>query len=384
VLPQEQPTCEVLLSVSLKSNPNGLFHKKLLDWYDRNQRDLPWRKKTSPYRTFVSEMMLQQTQVKTVIPYFERFIRELPDWNALAQATEEKVFKLWEGLGYYRRARNLRAAAQKVVADHGGRLPESHAEILKLPGVGPYSAGAILSIAFQKPYPLVDGNVIRVFSRLFLLRGPLKSGPGLKKVWSLAEKRVPPKRPGDYNQALMELGATVCLAETPQCLLCPLLSLCGAARKGVQGELPETEKARKNLEVCVAVLLVKKGEKVLARKRPEGERWLKGMWEFPSAEGETFEKALRQLEKQWKVQAGRQELKEVKHQITHHKIRMKIYPARTAGGKIPAGARWVTSAQLDSLPFSSAQNKLRARVRSAESKGPRAVPGTLFAPPIRN
>ena len=352
----------------LKPAHASLFHKKLLDWYDRNHRDLPWRKTRNPYHIFVSEMMLQQTQVKTVIPYFERFIRELPDWKTLAGASEEKVLKLWEGLGYYRRARNLRAAAQKVVTDFKGRLPDMREEILKLPGVGLYSAGALLSIAFQKPYPVVDGNVIRVFSRIFLLRGNLKSGTGLKKVWGLAEKWIHPKRPGDYNQALMELGATVCLSETPQCLFCPLFSLCGAARKGIQNKLPEPVKNRGNAEVLIAALLVEKDRKVLARKRPEVERWLKGMWEFPSREGDTFEKALRQLEKQWKVKAGRKELKEVKHQITHHKIRMRLYRARAKCGKIPGGAKWVTPAQLDSLPFSSAQNKLRVWFRSAKNQ----------------
>jgi A/G-specific adenine glycosylase len=304
-------------------------------------------------------MMLQQTQVKTVIPYFKRFIRELPGWKSLAEAPEEKVLKLWEGLGYYRRARNLRAAAQKVVTDFKGRLPDTQEEILELPGVGPYSAGAILSIAFQKPYPVVDGNVTRVFSRLFLLRGNLKNGAGLKKVWSLAEKQIHPKRPGDYNQALMELGATVCFPETPQCPFCPLFSMCGAARKGAQNKLPEPVKKRGNVEVLTAALLVEKDGKVLTRKRPEGERWMKGMWEFPSREGETFEKALLQLEKQWKVEAGQKILKEVKHQITHHKIRMRLYRARGKGGKTPDDAKWVTPVQLDSLPFSSAQNKLR-------------------------
>jgi A/G-specific adenine glycosylase len=344
----------------------ALFHKKLLDWYDKNQRDLPWRKTKNPYHTFVSEMMLQQTQVKTVIPYYEKFIRELPDWNALAKAPEEKVLKLWEGLGYYRRARNLKAAAQRVVADFKGRLPDTREEILKLPGVGPYSAGAILSIAYQKPLPLVDGNVVRVFSRLFLLRGNLKTGTGLKKVWDLAEKRVHPKRPGDYNQALMELGATVCLPENPQCLLCPLFSLCGAARKGIQNELPESEKSRETEEVLVAAILVEKKGKFLVRKRPEGERWLKGLWEFPSREGKTFEQALRQLEKQWKVKAWRKELQELKHQITHHKIHMRLYRAQAGGGKTPAGSKWVSPAQLDSLPFSSAQSKLRVWVRAAK------------------
>ena len=339
------------------------FHKRLLDWYDQNRRDLPWRKTQSPYRTFVSEMMLQQTQVKTVIPYFERFMRELPDWKALARAPEEKVLKLWEGLGYYRRARNLKAAAQMVLADFKGALPEGLEDIQKLPGVGPYSAGAILSIAFQKPYPLVDGNVIRVFSRLYLLRGNLKTGVGSKKVWSLAEKWVHPKRPGDYNQALMELGAMVCLPENPQCLLCPMLSNCGAAQKGLQNQLPEITKAPKSLEVLMAAILVKKKGKFLVRKRPQEERWLKGLWEFPSLEGISFESALQQLEKKWKVKASRKSANEIKHTITHHKVHVRLYPAQALGAAQSEGA-WVTPQQLDRLPFSSAQSKLRLWIQS--------------------
>ncbi|HJT23210.1 MAG TPA: A/G-specific adenine glycosylase, partial [bacterium] len=306
--------------------PETLFiRKNLLQWYDRNKRDLPWRHSKDPYAIFVSEMMLQQTQVKTVIPYYERFLKELPDWKTLAKAKEEKVLKLWEGLGYYRRARNLQAAAQKIVADYGGRLPNTMEEILEIPGVGPYSAGAVLSIAFQKPHPVVDGNVIRVFSRLFLLKGNLKTGEGHKKVWEWGEKLISPQRPGDFNQAVMELGATVCFPDNPQCLLCPILSHCQAAQKGLQNELPETPKAAQTVEVPMAAIFVEQKGKVLVKKRSEKEKWLKGLWEFPSAEGKTFEEALLRLEKDLKVKASRKELREVRHQITHHKIHLKLF-----------------------------------------------------------
>ncbi len=339
------------------------LQKALLKWFGRSQRDLPWRKTKDPYAVFVSEMMLQQTQVKTVIPYYERFLRELPDWASLARAPEEKVLKLWEGLGYYRRARNLGAAAQMVVRDFMGKLPDRLEEIQKLPGVGPYSAGAILSIAFQKPIPLVDGNVERVFSRLFLLKGDLKTGVGREKVWELAQSLVPPKQPGDFNQALMELGATTCLPENPLCLLCPLVSLCLAAQKGLQNQFPETAPAQETVEVSMAALLVRKKDLVLVRKRPEEEKWLKGLWEFPSAEGDTFEEALRKLERRLKVKAWRKELQEVRHQITRHKIRLKLYPAPAPKApKLPAGLKWVSMKGLAALPFSSAQDKLRKRL----------------------
>jgi len=344
----------------------------LLKWYDRAKRDLPWRGIQNPYATFVSEMMLQQTQVKTVIPYYQRFLKELPDWKALARAKPEKVLKLWEGLGYYRRARNLQAAAQRVVKDFGGKLPDDLGEILKLPGVGRYSAGAILSIAYEKPLPLVDGNVIRVFSRLFHLKGNLKSGPGHQKVWELAEDLVPAKRPGDYNQALMELGATVCLSENPLCLLCPMISLCEASKKGLQNELPEKTAADKAVEVPMACLLIEEKGKVLIRKRPEEEKWLKGMWEFPSAEGKSFEDAVKKLEKDLKAKAAPAPIQEVRHQITHHKIKLRFFPAKRKGAR-PLGAayQWVTAQALLKYAFSSAQDQLRDFVlkkRAAEMK----------------
>jgi A/G-specific adenine glycosylase len=341
--------------------PNPVFFQEtLLKWYGRYKRDLPWRKIRDPYSIFVSEMMLQQTQVKTVIPYYERFLMELPDWKALAGAREEKVLKLWEGLGYYRRARNLRAAAQIVVRDYGGKLPDTLEEILKLPGVGPYSAGAILSIAYGKPHPVVDGNVIRVFSRIFLLRGNLKSGGGHQKLWDLARELISRQRPGDYNQAVMELGATVCFSENPECLLCPMLNLCQAAQKGLQSELPEMPKARETVDIPMAAFLMEHKGKLLVKKRSQDEKWLKGMWEFPSAEGKTFGEAVKKLERYWKTTADRKELKEVRHQITHHKIRLALLKALPPKNlKSSPDLRWVTPKELMNLPFASAQDKLR-------------------------
>lgn len=336
------------------------FQDALLKWFDRYQRDLPWRHTRDPYAIFVSEMMLQQTQVKTVIPYYQRFLKELPDWKSLAKAREEKVLKLWEGLGYYRRARNLRAAAQAVVRDFGGKLPDTMDRILEIPGVGPYSAGAVLSIAYQKPHPVVDGNVLRVFSRVFLLKGNLKAGPGHQRAWALAESLLSPKRPGDFNQAVMELGATVCFPENPQCLLCPLLSQCQAAQKGLQAEFPQMPKAAETVEIPMAALLIERKGKVLVQKRSQAERWLKGMWEFPSAEGKTFEEALRKLEKSLKVRAQRKELHEVRHQITHHRIRLRLFPVLGLPTPRKAGnLKWVPSSKLTLLPFASAQGKLR-------------------------
>ena len=357
------------------------FQKALLDWYDRHKRPLPWRADQDPYRVFVSEMMLQQTQVKTVIPYYERFMRELPDWKSLAKAREEKVLKLWEGLGYYRRARNLKAAAQMVVKDFGGLLPNTLEEITRLPGVGPYSAGALLSIAHQKPHPLVDGNVIRVFARLFLLKGDLKTGTNHQNLWEIAAKLLSQKRPGDFNQALMEIGATVCLSENPQCLLCPLRRFCGAAQGGVQSEYPQNAPRQALIEVPMAAFLIRFKKKVLVKKRSEEERWLKGLWEFPSAEGKNFEEARRKLEVELRTTAQRRALREVRHQITNHKIRLRLFPASVTGfQKVFFPYRWVDPSQLESLPFSSAQNKLRDWVQTELYGKEKGMESAIMAP----
>jgi len=347
------------------------FQKALLAWYDRSKRDLPWRHTSDPYAIFVSEMMLQQTQVKTVIPYYGRFLKALPTWKTLAKADPDKVLKLWEGLGYYRRARNLQAAAQMVTKDFQGRLPDTLEEILKLPGVGRYSAGAILSIAYQKPVPLVDGNVIRVFSRVFLMKGNLKSGEGHQRTWEIAQKLIPFTRPGDHNQALMELGATVCLSENPLCLVCPLLSQCGAAQRGLQNELPEKVEADATIDIWMACLLIEEKGKILVKKRSEKEKWLKGLWEFPSAEGKTFEESLKKLAKELKAKVIPTFTQEVRHQITKHKIRLKLFSARRKSNqKLGPDYRWVSRRELIQFPFASAQDKLRDFVLKSKSPSP--------------
>src|SRR5688500_14779764 len=213
----------------------------LLAWYDLERRRMPWREEVSPYRTWVSEIMLQQTQVATVVPYFERFLRRFPDVRSLARAGEDEVLRLWAGLGYYSRARNLLAAARAVESALGGRIPDDVEGLMSLPGIGRYTAGAIASIAFGRPRPLVDGNVVRVFARLFALRGDAKSPALQKEAWALAERLVEPARPGDWNQALMELGARVCLPppEAPLCGSCPLAGACQARRRGLARALPE-------------------------------------------------------------------------------------------------------------------------------------------------
>ncbi len=259
------------------------FSRDLLAWYDSQKRDLPWRINRDPYRVWVSEIMLQQTRVETVKPYYQNFMEKFPTVEDLAEAPEEEVLKAWEGLGYYSRVRNLQTAAREVKANYGGIVPDTPEEISKLKGIGPYTAGAILSIAYEKPEPAVDGNVMRVFSRLLLQDDDIAKPATRIKLEHLIRQVIPPGRAGDFNQALMELGALVCLPRTPQCLTCPVFDYCLARKLGVQEELPVKGKAKAPRPVTYLVAVIKRGDQVLITKRPE-KGLLAGMWEFPMVE----------------------------------------------------------------------------------------------------
>ena len=257
----------------------------LLGWYGANKRSLPWRDNPTPYRVWISEIMLQQTRVEAVKPYYRRFMAELPDVESLAAVDDDRLMKLWAGLGYYSRARNLKKAARLVVDEYGGVFPHSRGELLKLPGVGDYTAGAVASIAMNLPEPAVDGNVLRVVSRLTGSREDIAK-PQTKQVFSDALRKIyPPGRCGDFTQALMELGATVCLPNgEPMCLVCPWRGLCAACREGSTDEIPvkAAKKARSIEEKTV--FLLRCGEKAAFRRRPRA-GLLAGMWELPNVEG---------------------------------------------------------------------------------------------------
>jgi A/G-specific adenine glycosylase len=305
-------------------------------------------------------MMLQQTQVKTVLPYYERWMRALPSWRSLDRAPIDRVLKLWEGLGYYRRARNLKAAARMVMEEYDGKLPENEEQILRLPGVGPYSAGAILSIAFNRPTPVVDGNVIRVFSRIFAIRGDLKSGPGHKQIWRLAEYLLPHQRPGDFNQALMEWGATLCLPTDPRCSVCPWTTQCRAKKMGRIDQYPSFAKRPSTKSVFMAAVLIQNNGSVLIRKRPESSRWWKGLWEFPSAEGRSQREAASNLEKELGLSFEKAELANIQHQITNHRVEISLYRAAwLKHRKKPIGFRWVSPKDWSRYALPSAHMKIR-------------------------
>lgn len=309
----------------------GRLQEKLLAWYDASRRNLPWRENISPYRTWISEIMLQQTTVAAVVPSYERFLRLFPDVRTLAAASEEQVLRAWAGLGYYSRARNLHRAARKVAAEREGVFPETFEEVLALPGVGRYTAGAILSIAFGKPYPVLDGNVARVFARLFGLREDVKKPATIKALWQKAEGLLDRRRPGDWNQALMELGATICLPENPRCGACPLFSDCLARKKGLQDKLPVMPKRRDFIELNWTCLWVEKDGKVLLWKRSPRERFLKNHWGLPE-------------QRHLRAEAGAL-LKKARHTITHHKIAVSVHAARPPA-RLPAAAAWVKRDRL--------------------------------------
>lgn len=266
------------------TNNKQYFSTELLEWYERNKRDLPWRRHRDPYFIWISEIMLQQTRVDTVIPYFQRFIERFPTVKDLAEAPEEDVLKCWEGLGYYSRARNLQAAARQVMERHGGVIPANKADVAALKGVGPYTTGAILSIAFDQPEPAVDGNVMRVLSRYFLIREDIMKTGTRTLMEEIAKELIPRGRAADFNQALMELGALVCTPKSPHCLVCPVMAQCAARLEGVEETLPVKSKAKPpRPEYRLVALVEGDGEhagRVLVRRRPDA-GLLARMWELP-------------------------------------------------------------------------------------------------------
>lgn len=342
------------------------FAGRLLAWYDRHRRDLPWRAplgrsdRLDPYAVLVSELMLQQTQVATVIPYFNRFMARFPTAELLARADEQEVLRLWQGLGYYSRARNLQAAARKIVSDHGGQIPASLEEISALPGVGRYTAGAVASIAFEISAPIVDGNVARVLCRLEQIERDPRQPEIQKTLWQRAQAMLPDRRIGDFNSALMELGATVCVPGSPRCLLCPVRDFCKAAASGAQEQIPPPRKTSPTPLVRRWTLCLGQGDRWLLERREARGRWA-GMWQFltwpaggKAAAAEAFSQLL------GAPIVGLTRLGEIRHALTHRKYEFEIFRARLPE-KIEIGAarRWVALDEIDELPLPSPHLKIR-------------------------
>jgi A/G-specific adenine glycosylase len=343
--------------------------ESLVGWYQAHKRDLPWRGAT-PYAVWVSEIMLQQTQVATVIPFFLRFLERFPTVEALAATPIEEVLKYWAGLGYYARARNLHRAAQVITEQYGGQLPQTAAEIESLPGIGRYTSGAILSIAFQVPRPLVDANVIRVLSRVFGLRGDPKSTANQAALWSLAEQLVPEEMPGEFNQGLMELGALICSPVDPKCERCPLLSDCVAGNSADPSALPEFPPGRATIAVTHSAALIRDSAgRLLIAQRPLHGLW-GGLWEFPRvvcSSGESPAEAAARAAREvvgLDVEIG-DKVGQIKHGVTHHRITLYGFDARLRDPHPRpqaldcAAFRWEQPEALADHAFSSPQVLLR-------------------------
>jgi A/G-specific adenine glycosylase len=342
------------------------LQKDLLNWYDQHQRDLPWRNATDPYPVWISEVMLQQTQVQTVIPYYLKFLEQFPSIAALAQADTDALLRLWAGLGYYSRARNLQKAARIIVDRFRGRFPQNYSDVLALPGIGRYTAAAIASIAFDQPYAVLDGNVSRVLSRLFGISGDPKSSAVQGRLWEAAQQLLPATRPGDFNQAVMELGATVCSPRQPRCLLCPWTRQCLARQQGLQELLPEKtrrETTRRSLQVAVVVR--HRGRFLIVRRSDQ--RLLNGFWEFPSTElrrnGSPTKIVTRLMSETYRLNIDSLEpLIRFKHSITTRRIELQVLQAKLAGGLKTRGndpdRRWVRLKDLGSYAFASAPQRI--------------------------
>jgi A/G-specific adenine glycosylase len=345
------------------------FSRDLLKWFGSHKRDLPFRHTKDPYAIWVSEAMLQQTQVSTVVPYFERFMRRFPDIHSLAESDLDEVLTLWAGLGYYRRARFLHQGASVILNDHNGIFPSTLDEVLALPGVGRYTAGAILSIAFDQSVPILDGNVGRVLCRVFELGGDPTKGQTNKQLWQLSSELMPSKAAGDFNQSLMELGALVCSPRSPSCSQCPSRSQCGAFANGTVERFPEMPVRKKSSLVEVAAAVVKRRGSILICKRPS-DAVNGGMWEFPNYEKDGAQPSAVFLKKrlldQLSLQADTKEsMMTLRHSIMNRQFSVEVFLC-TAWGKATCDdyddIRWVRPSSLPKFAMPSAPNQIRKKL----------------------
>lgn len=323
------------------------FSNELLKWYDQNARILPWREHPSAYRVWISEVMLQQTRVNAVKPYFERFMKECSTIHDLAHISEDKLLKLWEGLGYYNRAKNLKRAAQIIEEKFGGRLPSDRKCLQSLPGIGPYTAGAISSIAFGHKVPAVDGNVLRVMSRVLANKEDITCTAVKKEIEKIIYKILPEKRAGDFNQALMELGAVICVPNgAPKCTACPLSPICQGYQQGIEEKLPiKAKKKKRTIEKKTIFLLVYE-EYILIRQRPN-KGLLSNMWEFPNVEGYLSNQKCKEKMQQWKIDVKQiLPLNSSKHIFTHKEWRMIGYLIIINKKPKELKGIWVTKQQI--------------------------------------
>ncbi len=353
------------MSKQLISQSRDDFREILLTWFKKHKRELPWRGIDDPYRIWVSEIMLQQTQVKKVVGYYERFIDRFPDIYQLAEANLQDILKVWEGLGYYARARNFHKAAQIVVEDFNGIVPNEYKAFRQLPGVGDYTAAAVQSIAYNSTYAAVDGNIKRVLARLFMMETPINDAKSAKLFQQKADELLDLDEPGAFNQAMMELGATVCRPQSPTCLVCPVNNFCQAFQANRQDEFPRRLKKEKIPEHNMVAGVIYKGNEVLIVQRPL-DGLLGGLWEFPNgriAEGETAEQAcIRNITESVNLSVTKMKyLTRVRHAFTHFKIILDVFECNYQSGEVklngPIQADWVKLNALQDYPLPRATHK---------------------------
>jgi len=351
------------------------FRESLLNWFQTYQRDLPWRKNRDPYRIWISEIMLQQTRVAAAIPYYEKFLSRFPDVQSLASAPQQEVLRLWSGLGYYSRARNLEKAAQQIVAKHSGKFPRQREELLSLAGIGEYTASAILSIAFDDKHAVLDGNVARVVSRLHAIRGDLREPKRWRDLQSSADQLLALDSAGDWNQAMMELGATICLPRSPQCLLCPVATFCAGRKLGIAESLPEKRKKRATVSVqLVSVVLLDAKSRSLVLPPPTAltknnahdhvPSLVAKLWHFPTVSAPAdSEQALKQLlHRELNVRSAKsirpELLDRVRHTVTYRTISITAYLIRVKQLPKISGSQHLPLDEIQSLPVSNLTRKI--------------------------
>jgi A/G-specific adenine glycosylase len=353
--------------------------ERLLNWYHRNKRILPWRGHPDPYAVWVSEIMLQQTRVEAVIPYFEKWMRLFPTIRALAAASEQDVLNAWEGLGYYSRARNLHKAAKTVTENYGGELPRDLDQLRALPGIGRYTLGAISSIAFGMNTPALDGNIKRVYARVFDLTEPVDAPRGEKLLWEIAEKYLPKQDAGDYNQALMDLGATICVPKNPRCLICPLMKVCEARIHGTQNERPvKVPKREIPHHIHAAGVILQRGRVLLAKRPLEG--LLGGMWEFPNgrvdsqgdAKGDPLAGLAEALKREYglRLRVSRRLLRTMEsigiihHGYSHFSVDVYVYLCQLATAPTAKNLKWIWIKDLDDFPMGKIDRRIATLVQN--------------------
>jgi len=369
--------------ISKKTNmppfPFVLFRRRLMRWYAKHARSLPWRDVGEPYYVWVSEIMLQQTTTQTVQGYFDRFIKTFPTIRSLAEADLDMVKRHWEGLGYYRRCALLHKAAREIVARFNSVFPKKYEDVRNLPGIGRYTAGAILSIAFDQRVPILEANTLRLHARLLAVKGNILRGEANAKLWQFAEEILPRTNSGKLNQALMDLGSLVCTPKSPKCAECPVFPFCESAKQGLQAEIPSPQTKEQKEDHTEVAVLIRKGNKILMVRSPEGQRWA-GLWDFPRAKAESelpltlptdmvLQKRLMELTGR-KLIPGRL-ICSLKHAVTKYRITLFFCEGTDAGRadtKALCETRWVTAAEVQELPLNSTARKLVQRITAHVSK----------------